>query len=283
MNNHVSTLMAEGFVFLEGPRWHDGRLWVSDMWDFLVYKVAPDGSREVVCELPQRPSGLGFLPDGTPLVVSMGDKKLMKIVGHRLQEYADLSSLAVGDINDMVLDSDGRAYVGCFGYDLFGGAEKQPADILSVDADGVASVAARGLDFPNGILLADNGRSLIVAETWAGRLTKFDRAPDGTLSKRRIFAQLDGCTPDGICLDRAGAVWVSSFGSSEFLRVLEGGEITDRVFCEGKRAVACQLGGDDGRTLFCLTFAGDMEDIHQRKRAGAIETVTVAVGAAGSP
>lgn len=283
MNNHETKFLADGFVFLEGPRWHAGHLWVSDMWDFRVYKVAADGSREVVCEVPQRPSGIGFLSDGTPLVVSMGDQKLMKIVDHQLVSHADLSAQAVGDINDMALDSEGRAYIGCFGYDLFGGAEKQLADLLSVDKEGAVRVAAQGLDFPNGILLKDNERTLVVAETWANRLTKFDRALDGTLSNRQVYADLGDRTPDGICLDREGAIWVASFGSGEFLRVLDGGEITDRVYCEGKRAVACQLGGADGRTLFCLTFAGEIEDIHNRKRAGAIETVRVAVGAAGFP
>jgi sugar lactone lactonase YvrE len=283
MNNHETKPLADGFVFLEGPRWHDGHLWVSDMWDYTVYKIAADGSREVVCEMPQRPSGIGFLPDGTPLIVSMGEQKVMKIVRGKLVEHADLSRLARGDTNDMVVDSTGRAYVGTFGYDLFGGAEKQPADILAVEPDGSARVAAQGLDFPNGILIKDGGRTLIVAETWGNRLAAFDRAPDGRLSNRRVYAELGERTPDGICLDNEGGVWISSFVTSEFVRVLEGGKITDRVYCEGKRAVSCQLGGDDGRTLFCLTFDGQIEDIHQRKRAGAIETVRVAVGAAGSP
>lgn len=277
MQEHQTKILADGFGFLEGPRWHNGELWLSDMWDSKVFSVTLDGKRDVVCEVPGRPCGLGFLPDGTPLVVSMNDRKIMRIEKGEISEYADLSSLATGDANDMLVDQKGRAYVGNMGYDLFGGEEAKLADFIVVDPSGTATVAATGLEFVNGIALIDEGRTLVLAETWQSRLLAFDRAADGSLSNRRVFADLGERTPDGICADQKGGIWISSVATGEFLRVVDGGEVTDRVLCEGKRAVACALGGDDGRTLFCLTFEGTVEEIFQFKNAGVIETVRVDV------
>lgn len=283
MNKHQTQKLADGFVFLEGPRWHQGKLWFSDMWGFKVYTITEAGERAVVCEVPQRPSGLGFMPDGTLLVVSMADRKLMKFRNGALSVHADLSKLAGGDVNDLVTDRQGRTYVGNFGYDLFGGAEAAPADLALVEPDGAARVVAHDLTFPNGAVIKDNGKTLVVAETWASRLSAFDIAADGSLSNRRVYANIGERLPDGICLDAAGGIWVACFNTGEFIRVLGGGEITDIVECGDKRAVACQLGGQDGKTLFCLTYAGQIEDLHQQKAAGAIETVRVAVGSGGSP
>ena len=283
MKTHTPTLLADGFVFLEGPRWHQNRLWISDMWGFKAYAVSMDGTREVLFELPERPSGMGFLSDGTPLVVSMANRKLMKLVGGKLVQHADLSAFATGDCNDMVVDSQGRAYVGNFGYDLFSGEPAKLADLVRVDADGSARVVAQGLNFPNGAVITDGGKTLVVAETFGNLLTAFDLAADGTLSNRRVWAAMGERTPDGICLDQAGGIWVASFMTSEFVRVTEGGTVTDLINVPGKAAVACQLGGPDGRTLFLSTYAGTIEDLHQQKAAGAIETVYVDSPAAGSP
>ncbi len=283
MKTHQAQQLADGFVFLEGPRWHQDRLWFSDMWAFKVFTLTEAGERAMVCDVLQRPSGLGFLPDGTPLIVSMADRKLLQWRGNALHDHADLTALTAGDLNDSVTDAQGRTYVGNFGYDLFGGASAAPADLVLVEADGQARIVASGLDFPNGSVIKDGGKTLVVAESWAGRLTAFDIARDGSLSNRRIYATLGERIPDGICLDAAGGIWVSCFGSGEFLRVLDGGEITDRVSSGNKRAVACQLGGRDGKTLFCLTYDGTLEDIHVQKPGGAIETVRVAVAAGNSP
>ncbi len=283
MNKHQTKMLADGFVFLEGPRWHGGKLWFSDMWAFKVFTLSESGQRDVVCEVPQRPSGIGFLPDGTPLIVSMADRKLMKLVHGKLVLHADLSPYAGGDVNDTVTDAQGRTYAGNFGYDLFNGAAQAPADLVLVEPSGAVRVVAKGLDFPNGSVIKDNGRTLVVSESWGGRLTAFDIALDGSLSNRRVYAALPDRIPDGICLDAAGGIWVSSFNSGEFLRVLDGGEITDVVTCGDKRAVACQLGGADGKTLFCLTYDGQIEDLHSQKAAGAVETVRVSIGAGGSP
>ncbi|GAB2924381.1 SMP-30/gluconolactonase/LRE family protein [Paraburkholderia jirisanensis] len=277
MRTEPAHLLADNFAFLEGPRWYGGHLWVSDITDQKLYRVTRDGKREVVCEVPQRPSGIGFLPDGSVVVASMVDRKLMRVVDGKLVLYADLSTLAPADLNDLVVDDVGRVYVGNFGYDLFGGASKVPADLFVVEPDGTARVAARGFDFPNGVVLKDDGTKLIIAESWSNRLSCFDRDKNGVLSGRRVYADLGERQPDGICIDREGGIWVPCFNTGEVLRILDGGVITDRVSVGDRRAVACQLGGDDGRTLFCCTFDGLPEDLMTGKRLAAIYTVRVPI------
>ena len=277
MKEYKTTVFADGFMFLEGPRWYKNQLWVVDMMDLKVLRITNEGKAETVCDVPNRPSGLGFLPDGSPLVSSMTDRKVMRIEGGELTPYADLSSLATGDANDILVDREGRVYVGNFGYDMFGGESPALADLILIDTDGSPRIVANDMNFTNGMDLIDEGRTLVVAETWGNCITAFDRAEDGSLSNRRVFADLGDRTPDGICSDVKGGVWVSSIVTGEFLRVVEGGEVTDRIVCEGKRAVACALGGDDRRTLFCLTFKGSLEEIPQCNRVGAIETVQVEI------
>lgn len=287
MNKLATTKLVDenaGLVFLEGPRWHQGKLWVSDMWGFNIYTVdAQTGATQHVVKVPERPSGLAFAADGTPVIVSMSNRRLVKLVDGELVPYADLSSVATGDCNDMVMDAKGRCYVGNFGYDLLSGEEAKMATLALVDTDGSVRPVGEGLNFPNGAVIADGGRTLVVAETFGCCLTAFDIAADGSLSNRRTWAALGEHTPDGICLDTDGGVWVASFMTSVFLRVKEGGAVTDCVEVPGKRAVACQLGGADGRTLFCLTYDGTIEDLHHAKPAAAIEIARVAHGAAGSP
>jgi sugar lactone lactonase YvrE len=283
MRSHQLELLADGFVFPEGPRWHQGKLWLSDMWDFGVYRLSLDGRRERIADVPQRPSGLAFLPDGTPLVVSMVDRRILKIIEGTTVEFANISEIVSGDANDMSIAPDGRIYVSSFGYDIFKGAPPRLANIALIEPDGTARVAITGVDFPNGMLVVDGGRRLVVAETWASRLVVYDRAEDGTLHNRQIHTELGTRTPDGLCQDCEGGIWVSSFLTDEFIRVTPDGVISDRVSCPGRRAVACELGGADGRTLFCLTFAGNIDDIVARKRAGAAETARVEVpGRAGT-
>lgn len=281
MKEHQPVPLTDGFVFLEGPRWHDGALWVSDMWGHEVLRVTEDGARETICAVPGRPSGLGFLPDGTPLVVSMEDRCVMRVEDGALALHADLSSLAGGDCNDMWVDASGRAYVGNFGYDLFGGATPAKADLIVVEPDGSARTAAAQLDFPNGMTLVEEGRMLVVAESWSARLLAFDRHADGSLSHRRVFAGLGNRSPDGIYADAADGVWVACYDTKEFIRVREGGQITDRVGTGERHAIACALGGADGRSLFCLTFAGDFAAMGSGARHAAIETARVDVPAAG--
>jgi sugar lactone lactonase YvrE len=276
-------VLLDDLIFLEGPRWYDGKLWFSDMFAGQVRTVDLSGNTEVVAEVAERPSGLGFLPDGRLLIVSMQNRLLLRLDRDGLTTVADLSSLAVGSPNDMVVDTHGRAYIGHFGYDLFGGEEPRPASLLLVTPDGQVREVADELEFPNGTVISPDGKSLIVAETFGRRLTAFSIADDGGLSERRVFAQFDEETPDGICLDARGGVWVSSFESGEFVRVEDGGTITERIPVPGKRAVACALGGPQRQTLFLLTAETTLEELAQGKSIGRVETVRVDTPGAGLP
>lgn len=276
-------VFAEDFVFLEGPRWRHGLLWLSDVNGKKVYTLAGDGSRKVMAEVPERPSGIGFLPDGTPLVVAMRDRTLRRIHNGQLSQHANVSALVKGEINDMVVDARGNAYVGSMGYDLFAGEDFKPGNLVLVTGDGHARVVADDLHFPNGPVVTPDGRTLIVAESWGKRLTAFTVDADGSLSGRRVFADLGDYTPDGICLDIEGGVWLAAFANDAFVRVKDGGEITDVVPVPNRRAVACTLGGADMKTLYCLTFDGKMADIGKGKRASRVETLRVDVAGTGSP
>jgi sugar lactone lactonase YvrE len=191
--------LAEGLVFPECPRWHEGKLWFSDQHAHRVMTVDLKGNIETIVEVPGQPSGLGCLPDGQLLVVSMTDRCLLRLDGRRLTLVANLKELASFHCNDMVVDRQGRAYVGNFGFDLDAGQPFKPAEVVLVTPDGDARIVASNLAFPNGTVITPDGRTLIVAETLAGRLTAFDIRPDGSLKNRRIWAQLDQVTPDGIC------------------------------------------------------------------------------------
>lgn len=284
MAKYKLEMLADGFIFLEGPRWHDNQLWLSDMRGETVYTLSEAGKRSKVASFPKHPSGINFLPDGRVVIVSMQDRKLMQVeAGGKLSEYADLSTMVSYDINDSVCDASGNIYVGNFGYDLLAGEAPKTADLIMVAMSGQSKVVASGLEFPNGAAITPDGRTLIIAETFGHKLSAFDRAADGSLSNRRVWAHLGERTPDGICLDAEGAVWVSSFVTSEFVRVLPDGSIGDIIVTPGKRAVACNLGGADGRTLFALTFAGELADLGSGKPLAAVEVCRVEVAAAGSP
>ena len=276
-------VLVDGFTFLEGPRWRDGLLWVSDVNGKKVYTIAPDSSKTVMAEVPDRPSGIGFLADGTPLVVSMRDRSLKRIENGQLTLHADIRALVNGEINDMVVDKKGNAYVGSMGYDLFAGEEFRPGSLVLVTPEGKAQEVADGLHFPNGPVVTPDGKTLVVAESWGKRLTAFHIEDDGTLSGRRVFADLGDYTPDGITLDEEGGIWLAAFANDCFLRVKDGGEITDVIELPGRRAVACTLGGDDMKTLYCMTFDGKMSDIGKGKRASRVETTRVKIAGAGSP
>ena len=279
----TTTVLAEGFRFPEGPRWHDGRLHFSDQHDRRVLAVDAVGEVETIVDVPQCPSGLGWLPDGRMLVVSMHDRKLLRLDPDGLTEVADLSQHATWHCNDMVVDAVGRAYVGNFGFDLdAGGVVPVAAVIVRVDPDGTVSIAADEIRFPNGTVITPDGATLIVGESYGGCLTAFDVGADGGLSNRRVWAKLDGAVPDGICLDAEGAVWSACPLTGRVLRVLEGGEVTDEVTVTRKGAYACMLGGRDGTTLFvCAADASNPE--HTGDRRGTIETCEVAIPHAGLP
>ena len=277
------TTLLDDLVFPEGPRWRDGRLWFSDMHAQEVVAVTPGGEREVVARVPKNPSGLGWLPDGRLLIVSMEDRRLLRQEADgSLVEHADLSALATGRCNDMIVDASGRAYVGHFGFDLHARAEFAEASLLAVAPDGRATVAAPALRFPNGAVITPDGGTLVVAETFGRRLTAFDIGDDGALSNRRVWAEL-GVPPDGICLDAEGCIWVAVPRPGAFLRVAEGGDVRARVDLEGWGGYACMLGGEEGRTLFLLeALTADPDEMAGRGN-GRIRTMEVDAPRSGLP
>ncbi|MDP6255660.1 MAG: SMP-30/gluconolactonase/LRE family protein [Alphaproteobacteria bacterium] len=275
-------ILLEDLTFPEGPRWHEGRLWFSDFYAHEVIAVDMAGQRETIVKVPGQPSGLGWTPEGRLLVVSMTDRRLLRLDPDGLVEVADLSALANYHCNDMVVDGDGGAYVGNFGFNSHDGSEFKAADLIRVDPDGGVSVAAEGLAFPNGSVITPDGDTLIVGETRGNILSAWDRAPDGGLSNRRVWANLGGGFPDGICLDANGAIWVADPRNKETIRVLEGGVVTDRISTGEMGSFACMLGGSERRTLFictCLQSGPDTAAL----RSGRIETVEVKVPGAGWP
>ncbi|PCJ33813.1 MAG: gluconolactonase [Cellvibrionales bacterium] len=283
MKELITTVFADDFVLLEGPRWRDDKLWLSDMHGHAVYTLTMDGQRKKVINVPGQPSGLGFLPDGTPLIVPMHDRKLMKLVDGKLELHADLSTLCPYEINDMVVDKKGNAYIGNIGFNIFKKEKFKPTNFVLVTPNGKAREVATDLHVPNGPVITPDGKTLIVAESWAKRLTAFTITDDGSLTDRRIFADLGDAAPDGICLDTEGAVWLAAFNQDNFIRVLEGGEVTHRVKVADRYPVACTLGAPGGRTLFGLTYQGSIQDIGAGKAASRIEITTVGVPGSDSP
>lgn len=276
-------VVLDGLAFPEGPRWHDGRLWFSDMHSHTVIAVDEDGDREDIAEVKNRPSGLGWLPDGRLLIVSMTDRRLLRREADgSLEEVADLTPFASHHCNDMVVDREGRAYVGNFGFDLDAGDKSVTTNLILVTPEGDVSVAASDMAFPNGTVITDDGKTLIIGETFGGCLSAFDIESDGSLFNRRVWAPIKAAVPDGICLDAEGGVWVASPVSAEVFRVLEGGEVTDR-FSVSTQAFACMLGGSDGRTLFVCTASSSNPTDCAKNRDGRIEAFSVDVGRAGLP
>jgi sugar lactone lactonase YvrE len=271
--------LFDGGHFFEGPRWHDGHWYSSDLYGPKVYKISPEGKGEVVCEVPNQPSGLGWLPDGTMLVVSMKDAQVMKVAGDgSISVHGDCRPGTVSFANDMVVDKLGRAYVGTFGFNLFEGEQPERGAISRVDPDGTVSVVATGMDFPNGMAVTDDNNTLVVAETFGSRLTTFSINADGSLENKKTLGQLGKapawdsletliqleCAPDGLALDAEGCVWVADAWMARALRVNQAGEVTDEVKApEGMGLFSCTLGGPNGNTLL-ICCAPSFAD-HERK------------------
>jgi sugar lactone lactonase YvrE len=274
----VLTELVTDLVFPEGPRWHDGQLWFADMHDGAIHRVGLDGILTTVLRIPGRePSGLGFMPNGDLLFVDMQARHLVRFDGERETLHADLSGLTPDKLNDMVVDRDGRAYVGSFPL------ERDAGVLIEVDADRSARVVATELDFPNGTVLSEDGRTLVVTESRARRHSAFDVATDGSLSNRRVFAEVPEAAGDGLALDAEGALWSALPLGNQVVRVLEGGEITHRIALGEAVPLAVMLGGPERRTLFilssCTAYASQIEG----RRLGRIDYVEVSVPGAGLP
>jgi sugar lactone lactonase YvrE len=300
MGDRALNPLLEGGSFFESPRWHDGRWWVSDFYREAVYTVSVDGTEERTLEVEHQPSGLGWLPDGSLLIVSMKDQRVLRLdLDGRLSVHADLSAFTDSSLNDMVVDDQGRAWVGCFGFDLMAFADPQPAPLMRVDADGTAAVAAEDLVFPNGSVITPDGRTLIVGETAGCRYTAFTIADDGSLTDRRVWAQLAPAPalapleqmlpqitvgPDGCTLDAQGHIWAADEAGGRCIRVAPGGEIVDEIRApEGLGCFACALGGDDGRTLLLCCAPDFLETNRRPARDAVLLTSTVEVPHAGRP
>jgi sugar lactone lactonase YvrE len=270
----LKPLVAEGKYF-EGPRWHDGKLWFVDSLAMKLLRVSLDGECETVCAIPGIAGGLGFLPNGDPVITSMFDRKLLTFANGQVSTLRDLSRVAAGSIDDMIIDGFGRIYVGDLGFDLMEGGSHDHGQIILVTPSGDARVVAKALHFPNGIAVSEQGLRLIVAESDGNRLAAFAIAPDGSLDLSKRFGSFG--EPDGICLDREGAVWTSLFQEDAFVRVDRKGTVLDRISVKGRRAVACALGGDDGRTLFCISAETTHADLRRGKSTARIDMVRIEV------
>ncbi|MBO3748852.1 SMP-30/gluconolactonase/LRE family protein [Streptosporangiaceae bacterium NEAU-GS5] len=278
----VTTLLT-GLVFGESPRWHEDRLWLSDMGDGRVVAVDLDGKSEIVAEIPAMPMGLGRLPDGRMLIVSSRDGRLLRREPDgALTAYADLTALSAHPWSDMVVDGRGNAYIGNIGFD-FPYGEPTTGIIALVTPDGRVRQVADGISFANGVAVTPGNETLIIAESYGNRLTAFDIGPDGNLTNRRVWAHLDGAFPDGICLDADGAVWYADVPNRRCVRVREGGEVLQTVEVD-RGCFACVLGGPDGRTLF-ITAAefGGGESMATAGRTGQVLTVEAPAPAVGWP
>jgi sugar lactone lactonase YvrE len=294
-NTEVRTVL-DGLWFTEGPRWHDDALWFSDMHGHRVVRATFDpagvATAQTVAEVAHdEPSGLGWLPDGRLLVVAMETQRLLRVEPDgQVVEHANLSALARGSINDMIVSRDGVAYVGDMGQRIHEGGERRAGQTIRVDPDGTVSCAADDLQSPNGHILTDDGGTLIVAESGGARLTAFTVGADGSLNDRRTYAELVPAKagvafapPDGICLDAQGAVWVADPIGARVFRVREGGEVTDSIDFDDVIPVACVLGGADRRTLLMCVAKDWKRDVVKQAATGRIDAVDVDVPGAGRP
>ncbi|MHA2394420.1 MAG: SMP-30/gluconolactonase/LRE family protein [Promethearchaeota archaeon] len=265
-------VLLSNLQFPEGPRWRNGKLFFSDAAAGKVIAVDEEGNSEILVEVKDLTSGLGFLKDGRMLIVSMQNRHLMRLDPDGLKIHADLSKLTEFNCNDCVTDAYGRTYVGNWGTKS-PESPASPTCIILVTKGGDAKIVAEGLLFPNGCVVTPDCKTFIVGETQGNRLTAFDIEPTGDLTNRRIWAELEGCDPDGICLDEEGAIWVANPARAEVIRVLEGGEITSTIKVKDTNVYACCLGGADGRTLFLCTN----QLFYSKPSSGRIEYVKIKI------
>ena len=299
MSSYPLRTVADSFTYLEGPRWHNGTLWFVDFYTYGVYKLNSKGHTVKVLDVPQQPSGLGWLPDGRLLVVSMKDRKILRQEPNGdVVTHADIWDKCGGHANDMVVAPNGNAYVGNFGFDLMGGAPHKPASLILVRPDGSSEIVATGLDFPNGMVISPDEKTLIVNELFGNRISQFTILADGRLGARRDFAnygdlgsepdvakRLAAATiiPDGLALDAEGAVWAADTLNQRAIRIAEGGKILDEVKTTPEGVFAVALGGEDGRTLFLCVAPDWDEGSRSLVREGRLLATTVNIPHAGTP
>jgi sugar lactone lactonase YvrE len=276
-------VLMNGISFGESPRWHEDRLWFADWGTRKLIAVDLNGRHEVIVRVPSFPFCVDWLPDGRLVIVSGEDRRLLRRErGGSLVTHADLSGLAEHAWNDIVVDGRGNAYIGNIGFDM-GVGEFAPGIVALVAQDGSARQVADDVAFPNGMVVTPDNSTLILAESYGGRLTAFDISSDGSLSHRRVWADLGDAAPDGICLDAEGAVWYGDVPNKRCVRVREGGEILETISLD-RGCFACMLGGPDGRTLFMVAreWRGP-ESMADEELTGQVLTVRAPAPGAGWP
>jgi sugar lactone lactonase YvrE len=281
-DSKLKTLL-DGGCYYEGPRWHQDRLWFVDCIARKLLSLTLAGEcTEHASFADDTPCGLGVLPDGRIVVLTMFRKRLFTFADGQLSLYADLSGIATGTLDDMIVDGKGCAYIGDLGFDLPVPPERGAVGrIILVTSDGAARVVAESLRFPNGIAVSADNSRLVVAEMDGECLAEYVIEPDGGLRFTRRLGRMKD--PDGICLDRDGAVWVASFNEDAFVKIARDGRELHRICVPGRRAVACTLGGPDRRTLFCLSAVTSPEELRRRKSSARIDVVEVGTPGAGYP
>ncbi len=280
--SELQTLITD-LALGESPRWHGGRLWLSDWGANEILAVDPAGRREVIATIPSMPFCIDWLPDGRLLVVSGGDGRLLcREQDGSFVTYADLTNLSTYPWNEIVVDGRGNAYVNTIGFD-FPEGEFAPGIIALVTPEGAVRQVADGVAFPNGMVVTPDNATLILAESYGNRLTAFDIGADGSLANRRTWADLDGGYPDGICLDTAGAIWYADVPNQRCVRVREGGEVLQTVDLD-RGCFACMLGCADNRTLFMVAAAwGCAESMADGQRTGLVLSIEAPEPGAGWP
>jgi sugar lactone lactonase YvrE len=274
---------AEGIGFGEGPRWHDEALWLSDIVGRQILRVTTEGRLQKVLDTPGEPSGLGWLPDGGLLVVQMDEHEVWLHAQGKFRRYSGTAPMSRAKLNDMVVDRNGRAWVSNLGFDYEHEAPR-PTNLICVDPGGHAWIAAEELWCPNGMAIDDTGELLFVGQSASREVLEFAIGPKGVLKHRRVFGTLpEGAVCDGLCVDRAQALWIASPVTHEFLRMERGGRITHRVPTGERHAIACVLGGPGRRTLYCVTSATMSLRAARGTRDGRVEQVEAPVAGAGIP
>jgi sugar lactone lactonase YvrE len=291
--------VLEGGSYFEGPRWHEGTWWVSDFYRRTVSRVTAEGEETVVLEVEGQPSGLGWMPDGALVVTSMKDQRLLRVDDGDVSTLAELGDVCGGHANDLVVDAHGHVFVGDLAFDLMGGGTPAPTSLKRVDTDGTVHVAADGMWTPNGMAITPDGGTLLVGETLGNRVTAFDLAADGSVSNRRpwalfgepptgdtieeVIGQLS-LAPDGCTLDAEGHLWVADGIGGRAVRIGPGGTIVDQISApDGMGLFACQLGGDDGRTLLMCCAPDFLEHSRAPVREAVLVATEVEVPHAGLP
>ena len=302
--------LTGGLYFGEGPRWHENKLWFSDFYSHKVMTLDENNSLEAVCEVPSQPSGLGWLPNGDLLIVSMLDRKILKFSEGSISVHADLSEYVAHKCNDMVVGRDGTAYVGNFGMGD-AGESLNSTHLMIIKSDGTVLKGPDNLLFPNGTVITEDGKNLIIAETLGAKLTSFDIEDNGELTNRKLWARTSPLfslliikflsslgfdlskvdfskysknlhVPDGICLDEKNGIWIASPTTKAVVRIEKGGNITDKINTP-KGAFACMLGGKERKTLYVIISNSSDPEEAQASPEGEIHSIEVEIPGVGKP